>query len=62
MKRDIVQAMAEAIGLTGLDAGEVDRLTALTAEAETNAARLPRRHRDDEPAHVFVVPQPAPPS
>lgn len=60
MNREEIRKMAEYVGLVGLDSEALDRLSTLTAEAERNVAQLPRRRKEDEPAHVFFVPQRAP--
>jgi len=57
MNRYEIQKRAEEVGLVGLDSEELDRLLKLTLETEANVARLPRRRKKDEPAHVFFVPQ-----
>jgi hypothetical protein len=56
MKHEI-QKRAEQLGLVGLDSEALNRLLELTMEAEANVARLPGRRPEDEPAHVFFVPQ-----
>lgn len=57
MNREEIQKKAEQVGLVGLDPEVLDRLIVLTAETEANVARLSRRRKGDEPAHVFFVPQ-----
>ena len=57
MNREEIQKRAKQMGMVGLDTETLDRLLALTLEAEANLARLPRLRNADEPAHVFFVPQ-----
>jgi len=57
MSHEEIKRMAESVGLVGLSANELDRLSILTLEARANLVRLPKPRKEDEPAHVFFVPQ-----
>ena len=57
MSHEKIKRMAESVGLVGLSANELKRLSILTLEAQANLGRLPKLRKEDEPAHVFFVPQ-----
>jgi hypothetical protein len=57
MSHEKIKRMAESVGLAGLRPDELERLSRLTVEAEANVRRLPKLRKEDEPAHVFFVPQ-----
>ena len=57
MSHEEIKRMAELVGLVGLSADELDRLSILTLEARANLIRLPKLRKENEPANVFFVPQ-----
>jgi hypothetical protein len=57
MSHEKIRRMAESVGLVGLSPLELEQLSILTLEAQANLVRLPKQRKENEPAHVFFVPQ-----